>query len=258
MKGRDPGTGEMRQDFTKIKQPVVGLGQAARRAASRLVPYNNKRTTSPPGMIGPGPGTPIIIASLMRSGTHLLIDLILNNFRSYKKSPLYIELDNYFYQGFPGRVLLSCGSRVMKTHFPQLKHSPEDQEQIPLLARRAFVISPERDLEDAYRSTAAFGYRIDRRSFMSRCQEFDSFWNSFPRLVIPFDDLTRAAAVRDTLEEIEEFIKVKRNDRTIMPPARSSTAYVRWLKLLTRALGRKASVINTTIQFNPLAGFHGR
>jgi hypothetical protein len=220
-----------------------------RDALLRALPYNNRRTTAPPGRLVKGPGTPVIIASLMRSGTHLLIDLILNNFRDFKKSPLYVELDSYLDQGCPAETLFSCGRRLLKTHFPEQTHASRDAEIIRRLAERSLIISPHRDPEDVYRSTAAFGYPMDRATFLERRRRFEEFWKDFPRLILPFEDLVRSGDYPARLRDIAAFLGVSPNRRTIGPPPGAGLARVYVLKAMTRCLGSRAPVVNTTIRF---------
>ena len=43
---------------------------------------------------------------MMRSGTHLLIDLILNNFAALRTSPLYIDADRFLRESGSSKELL--------------------------------------------------------------------------------------------------------------------------------------------------------
>ena len=46
---------------------------------NKKLPHNNKLTVCPPGNLPRGEGKSILVPSIPRSGTHLLIDSIINN-----------------------------------------------------------------------------------------------------------------------------------------------------------------------------------
>ena len=96
-----------------------------RRAVSRLLPHNNHRCIAPPGIIGPAGGKSIIVPSLMRSGTHVLIDLLLNNVPGYRRAPLNVDLDHYLAGKNSLDALNRCGSYVMKSHYPNFAYTTQ-------------------------------------------------------------------------------------------------------------------------------------
>ncbi len=68
-------------------------------------------------MPGAANGTPhVVVAAQMRSGTHLLIDLILNNFPVYRESPLYLDLERYRLSDLETSRIPDLRGLVIKTH----------------------------------------------------------------------------------------------------------------------------------------------
>ena len=53
-----------------------------------VLPFTNPRVVAPPGTPGHHGRPNLIVATPMRSGTHILIDLILNNLRTASKCRL--------------------------------------------------------------------------------------------------------------------------------------------------------------------------
>lgn len=217
-----------------------------RKLGTKLFPPANTRCISPPGRITEGKGKPIIVSSLMRTGTHLLIDLILNNFSSYRRAPLYIDLDQYVNSKLPADSLFSCGSYVIKSHYPQSKAA---ETIIDRLAADSFVIQPERELKDVYRSSLNFGYQRTYEELQEEKAEFNKFWGRFNVLSIGFDEITNTEKVPSIINRIADFSGAKPSGKTVFPLGRNEVNKVLLLKLATRILGRHSPYINTTIQF---------
>jgi hypothetical protein len=206
------------------------------------------RTTCPPGDLTPGKGHFIVVASLQRSGTHLLIDAILNNFARYKRRPLYIHLDRYLKEGHTLEPLLATGGYVVKTHFPQTL-GPEYESSIRHLLERSVILTPIRPMEQVYRSAVAFGTVSDQYELAQHVARFDRFWQPYERMLIPFEGLVDTKNYPMLIRQIGQYIGTAPNDKLIYPIAKEHLFRVKLLKLLTRLFGNRCPVVNTTIAF---------
>src|SRR5262245_46905598 len=86
---------------------------------SKLLPHDTRSTTCPPAPLVSGHGPLIIVASLMRSGTHLLLDSFFNNFPELRRVPLFVDFDAYQRAGLPVGPLQSVQGIIVKTHYPE-------------------------------------------------------------------------------------------------------------------------------------------
>jgi hypothetical protein len=220
-----------------------------RSLASRLLPHNNRRCVAPPGPLPRGKGRPIVVASLMRSGTHLLVDLILNNFPAYRRSPLYVDADALFRSSGGGGGLAEVGSCIVKTHFPQLPAESAAEQALADLATQALVLQPVRSADATLRSLQRFGYRGDRRQLDAERQHWDAWWGRFAPVRFCFVDLASPTSSHEAVRQIARALGC---DAPVVPQLTQSleaTGAVLGSKLLTRLLGRRAPRINTSIQF---------
>ena len=221
-----------------------------RKVLQRLFPHNNKRTVAPPGILSKRVGKPILVSSLMRSGTHLLIDLLLNNFAEYRNTPLYIDLDQYLTKRLPTDQLLSCGSYVIKTHFPQTTHAIENISIIKKIASQSYILQPQREIESIANSLQKFSYSGTFEDLLLEKHTFEDFWKGYPVHHIFFHDLLDKDKGKTILEGIESFISQPFRNPPILPPLNTSISHIYVIKLLTRLFGKKSPIINTTIQFS--------
>jgi len=221
-----------------------------RKVLQRMFPHNNKKTVAPPGILCKQVGKPILVSSLMRSGTHLLIDLVLNNFSEYRNSPLYIDLDQYLKNRLSIDELFGCGNYVIKTHFPQVMHSAKDIIVIRKLASESYIIQPQRDIASISKSLQKFSYLGNFEDLLLEKNTFEEFWKDYTTLQINFRDLLSKENGGSILEDIEAFISQPHRTPPVLPPLNTSIPYIYIIKLLTRLLGKKAPIINTTIQFS--------
>jgi hypothetical protein len=205
------------------------------------------RITCPPGTLTPGQGGFIVVASLPRSGTHLLIDAILNNFGRYKRRPLYVDLDKYFNNGQALEALLNTGGYVVKTHFPTfgLQH----EHAMRRLLERAVILTPVRPMDQVYRSARVYGSVSDHQELAQQAARFDCFWQPYERLLIPFAQLVDTENYPLLIKQIGQFIGAAPNAKVVYPLAKKHIGRVKLLKLLTRVLGNRCPVVNTTIAF---------
>lgn len=214
-----------------------------------LIKHNNKRCVVPPGELTVSEGQPIIVASLMRSGTHILIDAILNNLESYRNNPLYIDLHKFFKSDLSEDLLLQCGSYVCKTHYPQNDYSKKDVEVIRTLAEKSIIVVPERDIESIYRSVIDYGYDGDLLDLTREIEGFEAFWSQFNPIRIRFESMFDSEEVKCLLQKISERSGSSlQADNVIMPRPKDKIYLAKYDKLLTRLLGFRAPVINTTVR----------
>ena len=223
-------------------------GKGIREAIAEFLPPNNARCIAPPGQIIAASGRPILVPSLMRSGTHILIDLILNNFPAYRRQPLYVDLDHYLLADPAADAVLRGGCYVLKTHAPNFPLSERGQEALRQIAEKSYIISPVRLTADVQRSQAAFGL-TDAGDFRLSRQKFDAFWQPYSRLQVPFDELVDPSRCPGLLRRISQYVDQPMPASPRLPPGKDRVFQVLVAKTLTRLLGHRAPVINTTIGF---------
>ena len=232
-------------------KPVAppGLRENLRLLGSRLLPHDTQNTTCPPAALVSGAGPIIIVASIMRSGTHLLLDAMFNNFPALRRLPLFVDFDAYERGTFPPAPLTFVTGTVIKTHFP---HTPLMEPYAGILAglaARAVVLRPSRPSADVRRSLAKWGHLHSAREFMEIEARFDEFWSPFSPLTVDFATLLQPGGIDSVIRSVAQRtgFKPHRRELPVMP------AQARWGvycdKLLTRMLGYRAPRINTTIGY---------
>ncbi len=229
----------------------------ANKIGTYVLPFKNSMVVCPPGQIRPGQGKLILVPTIMRSGTHVLIDTILNNFSQYRRRPLYVDLDRLLDEpeGRHERMesLLKGGAYVVKTHFPQVYSDPARAYFVRFIARHSYIITVTRNPDQTYWSTYRWGQAIaaDKKKYMVSLQRFRQFWAEATRLDISFSELTDMVTYERVLGKIGNFIHVDINDgsRVIYPVPKKLRLKIYIMKALTRLLGKYSPVINTTIRF---------
>lgn len=209
---------------------------------------DNQLTTCPPGKLVSGSVPLIIVASLRRTGTHLLIDAILNNFAVYKRRPLYVDLDRYLTGGFPISELLECGGYIVKTHFPQTLDLMYE-EQVRAVAQQALILTPTRPSAQTYTSTLRFGTSLTQEEFAQKRTQFEEFWRQYQPLEVSFADLISPTNYDALVARIGEYISQPPNKKLVLPFSIDQYAQVYSVKTLTRLLGHHSPIVNTTISF---------
>lgn len=189
-----------------------------------------------------------MVASLMRSGTHLAIDLVLNNLATYRRTPLYVDIDRYFRMPEPLPDFVGLGSTVIKTHYPQIAESDEAEATISRLAAEALVVQPVRDLDAVYRSLRRFGYPGSRDELNREANRFNAFWNPFSPLRLSFARLADPQGSREALEAIAAEVGLSVPPSPKLSPLKSHPWSILTTKAITRLLGRRAPRVNTSIQ----------
>jgi hypothetical protein len=217
----------------------------------RILRHDNRRCVCPPGSLSAAPGRPIIVASMMRSGTHLLIDSMLNNCTTIRRTPLYIDLDQLLLQHTPEEALAlikQAGAYLVKTHYPQLGgQEPGRAEFMKSLCDLGTAVTVNRDQRSVERSFAIFTDLESPVDLTEEYQRFGDFWSDHADVAIDFTDLTTQWA--PTMDRVWAATGLAPEGPLRKPLPRSQRYRVYANKVLTRLLGRRAPVINTTIGF---------
>lgn len=189
----------------------------------------------------------------MRSGTHIMIDLILNNFAMYKGSPLYINLDMVLHFGAKVHDVTQAGGSVIKTHFPQSIECRGHETEIREFLHQQKVILVTREMNAIKKSLKRFGEwgANESTKFDQIHTEFDDYWNNEHKgsvLRVDYADLIQAEKVPGILREIERFTGLTKNSHLIGVIKKEKRFAILLWKALTRLLGCFSPRINTGIQ----------
>lgn len=220
---------------------------------THVLPFTNPRVVCPPGQVVARGKPNLIVATPMRSGTHILIDLILNNLPDYRNRPLYIDLDQCAKQSKPSHDLLAAipldAGYVIKTHMPlgTPAETPSDP-RIQALIEHAQVVTIRRDRADVCRSLGRW-HKIDEAAAEARYgpdyDQFWSFWEAREQISVEFKDLFKPDQMRPVLDKLAQSGRVRASYMAPPSSARKSAIYTN--KILTRLVGRHAPRIDTTI-----------
>ena len=244
----------------------MNLNTLANKIGRRVLPATQPWVDCPPGRIRPGSGKPLIVATLPRSGTHMLIDLILNNFAAYRRTPLHITYRRLAIQRPDddlAQAILDGGGYVVKTHHPtfgRLVGHDRDTEMLRRIAGAGFVVTTYRDPAQVARSIS----NLERARFaqhvagdegltaetMREAQtEHDAFWAPFNPLVIPFDELKNRDMAGKLVRAIADHTGLTPDARLSLPPRKDARLTVYMQKAMTRLLGSWSPKINTTVGY---------
>ncbi len=226
-----------------------GLFMGLRRVAARMLSHETPRVMCPPGPVPMGDLPPIVICSLMRSGTHLLIDLLLNNLREYRREPLYIDFDQYVFSGHDRETLRRAGNCLIKSHAAQ---RPFDDSVRDLLRELAggLVVIPQRPREQIRASLSRWNQALARDAE----EKQEELWEGMNPLRIDFRALLDPVSAGKFLQTVRERLGLNPSSAPPMMPA-AATSGVLWDKLQTRLRGSRARRVNTTIGYR--LGGHG-
>lgn len=224
-----------------------------RTLGSRFFCHNNQRCVAPPGALPKGSGKPIIVCSIKRTGTHALIDLILNNFRSYQRSPLYVDYDQLVRLGVERESLFEMGDIVVKTHYPQVQFDdPKAIEDLRRLARDSHVLCPIRPQEAVHCSMKRFNAEVNNftsEELEELYRRHETFWAEFSPVSFEFKSLVSSDCASRNIEKIASVLGLSAPSRVVANPGKDQVILTMCLKLATRVLGRRSPRLNTTIQF---------
>ncbi len=230
--------------------------QLLNRIGGHVLPYSNPRVVCPPGGIPRADGQPVVVASIMRSGTHLAIDLLLNHFRELVGRPLYVDVDRLLDEPARRQQFLAgelpIGACVIKTHYPQSPATKRDEEMIRLAAA-AKVLLLRRDSDDTYRSQTSWGiseHLHDRQVYQESVERFYRFWeaNAADCLQLEYDELIDRDRFAALVERVGTFIGLSPSEKLRYPINPKSITQLAATKASTRLLGKFAPVINTGIR----------
>ena len=216
---------------------------------TRLLPHDTRRTTSPPAPLASGDGPLIIVPSLMRSGTHLLLDALFNNFPALRRRPLFIDFDAYERAKLPPEPLAQLTGVTIKTHYPQVELTAPYLSVLQSLAARAFIVTPRRPGEEIRKSLAKWGENFTADEFAEIERRVDAFWSPFSPVTVQFKTLLDPAGVQSLIALVAEktHLTPRSGKQPVMPAGHRSG--ISFDKILTRLFGRAAPRINTTIGY---------
>lgn len=226
---------------------------------THILPFTNPRVVSPPGRITPQGRPNIVVATPMRSGTHMLIDMILNNLPAYRNRPLYVDLDQCWKQEGPDRDLIGQitpdAGYVLKTHLPLAMDARVTEDpRIAALVQAGIVVTIRRDRDEVCRSLARWHGRTQpgrttEAALADYAAQYDRFWEVWqdrPQIGIAFGDLFSATPMTALIDEIARRTGTRRAG-TFRGPPRAGQSWIYTNKALTRLLGRHAPRIDTSI-----------
>jgi len=222
------------------------ISAAARRIRKRI-PHNTSVVTSPPGNVNfKYSGPLVLVASEMRSGTHVLIDSLLNNFGNLRNNPLYINLDEYVAQHREVGDLLNRGAYIIKTHYPQV-YNQELASAVELITASAKIIVINRDESQTLKSYLSFVETASLSEWAPAHEKFKHYWKGISTLNVEFSELTSYQKYPIVIDKIQKYIELPRSKNLIRPPTENQILRAYFSKLMTRVFGRYAHRINTTI-----------
>jgi hypothetical protein len=214
----------------------------------------NKNTCCPPAKLPEKNNIEsIIVASMMRSGTHLLIDLIINNFKAYKNTPLYLNLDEAFLANYEPNDIENSGGIIMKTHYPQAIFTPENIEKLESIITNKKILIPVRSIQQIEKSYKRFtNQKSGKLLSLSQDQvHFSEYWNKYPNVkLIEFDRLVNPVKTAALVKELADFLGIKTNRKLICSLNKKNRVRILFRKLLTRVLGSKSPLICTGIRLS--------
>lgn len=225
----------------------------------RILGPHNPRTTCPPGRLrSVETGPPhLLILSAPRSGTHMLIDAVLNNLPAYRRKPLYVELDQLF--GNPSALdrVLNTRGYVLKSHHPMtpgMRLNEADQAVLDKISRASITVLLTRDPEDAARSALRMWPDLDTDAFKKGMEAQLEYWRDRVNLQAGFSELLEPGSYEQLLQRIARNAKTPLRGRILQPPAKRGRWKIYLLKAMTRILGRDSPRINTGIQLGRSGG----
>jgi hypothetical protein len=170
----------------------------------RMLSFQNSRVVAPPGVIVANGRQNVIVATPKRSGTHLAIDMIVNNHRAYRRKPVYVDLDMVAkrrdYESLDR--LRERAGYVIKTHFPIAVHNENEvREAIDAIASGSVVIVIHRSADDIVRSMGRWSAANDE-SVRLNIERFQEFWRERADVTLDFASLFKPEGVRALLAHV--------------------------------------------------------
>ena len=233
----------------------VRVSDLANFVGTHVLPFTNPRVVCPPGRVVPQGQQNLIVATPMRSGTHILIDLILNNVPAYRNRPLYIDLDQCAKQSTLEHDILQQvtpgAGYIIKTHMPL--GTPQDMPQmarISELIETSQIVTIRRDRDDVCKSLGRW-HGLDIAQAEARYgpdyDRFWAFWSDKAQVSIDFKDLFDPQKMAGVLAALTDAGSAAPAARYMPPPSGKSKKQIYFNKMLTRLLGHRAPRVDTTI-----------
>lgn len=227
----------------------------AKKIYKKIFRGSSKNVVAPPGeMIDLNKGKPIIVASFPRSGTHLMIDTILNNFPQYRNKPLYLDFDQITNPSYNAEALLQkvCHAKILiKTHYPYEKlfmHENDVSSDLERLHQNAFIIKISRD-ERCIQASYEKGFG-EIPKIKEEIELFEKYWQNKADVTVDFEELVNNKALTKIIEQISVKLNEESLETVVFPPRPDAFINVGFQKIATRLLGKRTPFgINTTIQF---------
>jgi hypothetical protein len=216
---------------------------------SRFLPHDTRRTTCPPAAVVSGEGPVIIVPSLMRSGTHLLLDGLFNNFPALRRTPLFIDFDAYERGSLPIPPLAAVNGVVIKTHYPQTPLQPAYAATLEQLAGRAVILHPSRPAAQVRNSLAKWNMIMSEEEFAELENRYNDFWGRYSPTVVEFAMLLKPEGMAGFIRQVQQRtgLEPRSTSRPIIAAKTRKGAYID--KILTRMFGCHVPRINTTIGY---------
>jgi hypothetical protein len=185
----------------------------------------------------------------MRSGTHLLLDALFNNFPALRRRPLFVDFDACERAGRSPEPFTSVNGVTIKTHHPQVELSGPYSSALNSVAARALVLTPRRPAAEIRKSLAKWGENFTVEEFAEIERRFDMFWGPFSPVTVNFSTLLDSGGIESLMALVAERTGLApvRNKQPVMPARHRFGIY--FDKVLTRLLGRGAPRINTTVGY---------
>lgn len=221
---------------------------------THVLPYMNRRMVCPPGRPAVHGRPNIVVATPKRSGTHVLIDTILNNMPAFRNRPLYIDLDQAWKRRDSSDRLFDHidpqAGYVIKTHLPIDSPGAAMSPHVLELLDAATVLTVHRPVEAIIRSMERWkqsGNDEMAGRILAETAAFWKFWEKRPRMALEFGDLFDDARMRDVIDELAACTGTERAARHVTPLRPEQLRHIYVNKAMTRLLGRHAPRIDTTI-----------
>ncbi len=218
-----------------------------------LLPFTNPRVVCPPGTPAKNGRMNVVVATPMRSGTHLMLDLLLNNVAAYRTRPLYIDLDQCRKQSSADRNLVgeigSDAGQLIKTHLPiGVDAQASTDADVLRVIDSALVVTVRRNPSAVLKSLARAGHTPDQ--LRQHEDEFDRFWEFWePRstMAIDFESLFDGEAAAGILRRIASTTDTSTQARLVLPTPQRRRRRIYANKAVTRLVGQHAPRVDTTI-----------
>jgi hypothetical protein len=245
----EPASDRGNMDSSPPALVFQSVRESLRLFGTRLLPHDTRRTTCPPAPLVPGDGPLIIVPSLMRSGTHLLLDALFNNFPALRRRPLFVDFDACERAGRAPVPFTTINGVTVKTHYPQVELTGPYLSALTTMAARALILTPRRPAAEIRKSLAKWGENFTVEEFAEIERRFDAFWGPFSPVAVNFATLLDVGGIESLISQVAERMGLVpgRNKPPVMPARHRFGIY--FDKVLTRLLGRGAPRINTTVGY---------